>query len=62
MKTIMDENYFDVSELSKMFGLSENTVRNYLKAGKITARKIGKSWFAKETAIKEYLSKEKPIE
>lgn len=52
----MNENYFDVSELSKMFGLSENTIRTYFKAGRISAKKIGKSWHAKETAIKDYLN------
>lgn len=53
---IMDVKYFDVAELSEMFGLSENTIRNYFKSGKISAMKIGKSWHATETDIKEFLN------
>lgn len=61
MKIIMNEKFYDVAELSKMFGLSENTIRTYFKNGTITAKKIGKSWYAKETAINEYLSKTESV-
>lgn len=56
MKLIMDVKYYDVVELSKMFELSENTIRNYFKDGKISAMKIGKSWHATESDIKEFLN------
>lgn len=52
----MNDNYYNVTELSEMFGLSETTIRTYCKEGKINAMKIGKSWYAKESDIKEYLN------
>ena len=55
MKTIMNDKYYDVTELSNMFGLSKNTIRNYFNNGKIVAIKIGKSWFAKESDINIFL-------
>lgn len=55
----MNENYYDVTEISNMFGLSETTIRNYFKSGKIIAKKIGKSWHARETDIKDYLNSDK---
>lgn len=51
----MNENYYDIKELSGMFGLSEHTIRKYCNMGKINAIKIGRTWTAKESDIKEYL-------
>jgi excisionase family DNA binding protein len=55
MKTIMNENYYDANEISSLLGLSLITVRKYVRNRKINAVKIGKSWYAKETDLKEYL-------
>ena len=62
MKTIMNDKYYDVTELTKMFGLSATTIRTYFKDGRISAKKIGKSWHATESDIKNYLSKDKTVE
>lgn len=37
--------YYKVSEFSKVFKLSPVTVRRWCKAGKIKAKKLGKSWY-----------------
>ncbi len=55
----MNENYYDVRELSKMFDVAENTIRNYFKAGIISAKKLGKAWHAKESDIREFLDEGK---
>lgn len=55
----MNEKYYDVKELSQIFGLSVATIRSYFKTGKITALKIGKSWYAMESSIKDYLNQVK---
>lgn len=60
MKTIMNDNYYDVAELAIMFGLSVTTIRSYFKDGRIKAMKLGKSWHAKEIDIKDFLAKEQP--
>ena len=55
MKTIMEYSYYNVTEISKMLVLSETTVRKLLRQGKISAKKIGKSWHVKESDVKTYL-------
>lgn len=59
MKIIMENNYYDVTELSQMFGLSASTMRSYFKEGRISAIKIGKSWHATENDIKDFLNSNK---
>lgn len=56
MKQIQNETYFDVSELAKYLGLTETTIRSYIHNGKIKGLKIGKSWYAKETAVKAFFA------
>jgi len=56
MKTILDVNFYDVNETAAMLGLAVITTRNYFKAGRIQARKIGKAWYASSEDIKEYLN------
>ena len=51
----MEINYYNVSEVSKLVGLSETTIRNYFKSQLIPAKKIGNSWFTTDSSIKEYL-------
>ena len=59
MKIILGETFYNVAELAEMFGLSETTIRTYFNDGRIIGRKIGKSWHAKESAIKTYFNKDK---
>ncbi len=56
MKRIENENYLDVTELATYLGLTETTIRNYIHNGKIKGQKIGKSWYAKESAIKAFFA------
>ena len=53
-KQIGDLILYDVADLSKALGISDQTVRMYLREGRIKGRKIGTKWHASEEAIKEY--------
>jgi len=45
---------FDLKELSREIGITETTLRKYLREGKIRGKKIGTKWFVTEEALKEY--------
>jgi len=45
---------FDIKELSQEIGITEVTLRKYLREGKIRGKKIGTKWFVTEEALKEY--------
>lgn len=51
-------NVFTVQELSELFDLSPQSVRRYLKEGKIKARKVGTKWLVTEEAIRAFLTGE----
>ncbi len=46
---------FDVPQLSTMLRLSEKGVRRLLATGKLTGRKVGKSWLVADEALKIFL-------
>jgi excisionase family DNA binding protein len=58
MKTILNEIYYDVSEVARLLGLAPGTIRQYFRNKHIEGKKIGKSWFAHENAIKDYVNGE----
>ena len=49
-------NVFTVRELSELFTLSPQSIRRYLKDGKIRAKKVGTKWLVTEEAIREFLT------
>ena len=55
MKEILEKTYYDVSDLAKMLGLTDVTIRRHFKSGKIKGKKIGKEWHASESAVKEFI-------
>jgi len=58
-----DLTLFDVPEFCKKFNLNPVTARNYLRTGRLKGRKVGRSWYITEEALKEYFKlpgKEKP--
>ena len=50
----MDKIY-SVRETAQILSLNEETLRRYIKAGKIRASKIGKVWRIQEEDIKAFL-------
>ncbi len=47
---------YNTKEVSELLGLSELSVRKYLREGKIKAKKIGAKWYISNQELKEYLT------
>ena len=50
-----DIKAYDVYEISKAFDITPQSVRKYLKGGKIKAKKFGTKWYITEEAMKDFL-------
>lgn len=59
-KKIGNLTLYSVDDLHEMLGISKLTIRNYLREGKIRARKLGVSWYVTEEAIREYFDEPQP--
>ena len=46
---------YTVPELVKLLQLTPQSVRKYLKDGRIKAQKVGTKWLVSEEAIREFL-------
>lgn len=55
MVQIGDIRAYDVYEIAKMFDMAPQSIRKFLKQGRIKARKFGTKWYVTEEAIREYL-------
>ena len=49
---------YTVPELSNLLHLTPQSVRKYLKDGKIKGKKVGTKWLVSEEAIKNFLNGE----
>lgn len=48
-------NALSIREVAKRLNLRPRTVRQYMKAGILSARKVRRRWFCTETAVEEFL-------
>ena len=55
MKQFGDIKFYDVQEIAKAFDMTPQSVRKYLKEGRIKAQKVGTKWLVSEEAIREFL-------
>ena len=46
---------YDVQEIAKMFDMTPQSIRRFLREGRIKARKFGTRWYVTEEAMREYL-------
>jgi len=53
---ISDLTLFDLQEISQKFGLSIDSIRSYIQAGKLKGRKFGVKWYVSVRALEEYFS------
>jgi len=53
---INDLTLFDLKEISQKFGLSIDSIRSYIQAGKLKGRKFGVKWYVSARALEEYFS------
>lgn len=56
MITMGNTNAFTLYEICKMFNVTPQTLRRYLKEGRIKAVKFGGKWVITEDAMKAYLT------
>ena len=49
------EKYYSVKEAAKEFSLSEKTLLNWLRAGKLKADKAGRAWRISDSVMRDYL-------
>lgn len=53
---INDLTLFDLQEISQKFGLTIDSIRSYIQAGKLKGRKFGVKWYVSARALEEYFS------
>lgn len=47
---------YDVPEVSERLGLGVDTVRKYLRQGRIKCQKVGRKYYVTEETLKEFLN------
>lgn len=45
---------YSLKEVYEALGVSDQTLRKYIKAGQLKARKIGSAWYTTEAALQEF--------
>lgn len=55
MITMGDIKAYDVYEIAKLFDVTPQSVRKYLKDGRIQANKFGTKWYITEEAMRNFL-------
>ncbi len=53
-KQLGDVNLYTIKELSSKLGVTAPTLRRYLKAGKLTGRKLGVKYMITEDSVRKY--------
>ncbi len=53
---INDLTLFNLNEISQNFGLSIDTIRSYIKAGRLKGQKFGVKWYVSSRALEDYFS------
>ena len=52
---IRGETFYTVTELAEVLSITPQTVRKYIKEGRIDSQRIGRPLLIRERAIKEFL-------
>lgn len=52
---IRGETYYTVTELAEVLSITPQTVRKYIKQGRIDSQRIGRPLLIRERAIREFL-------
>jgi len=55
MIKIGDIKAYDVQELAKLFDMTPQSIRKFIREGRIKGRKVGTRWYVTEEAIRDYL-------
>ena len=54
-KEIMGTTVYTLQEAAQLFGVTERTMRNYLKDKRITGQKIGGIWYFTEETLQAFV-------
>lgn len=54
---IRGEEYYLVEDLARILPISENTVRQYLREGRIRGQKLGVLWYVSNTNLRAFLER-----
>ncbi len=57
----MDERLYTVKEVAHRFSVTERTIQNWIKTGKLRATKVGKIIRISESDMQEFLSRFKTL-
>jgi excisionase family DNA binding protein len=55
---INDDSLYDVPALASILGVTERTIRVWLRAKKFKGKKLGKKWFVPGSAVKAYFEEQ----
>jgi len=55
MIEIGDIKAYDVQEIAKMFDMTPQSIRRFIREGRMKGRKVGTRWYVTEEAIRDYL-------
>jgi len=55
MIQIGDIKAYDVQEIAKALNMTPQSVRKFIREGRIKGRKVGTRWYVTEEAMREYL-------
>lgn len=55
MIQIGDIKAYDVQEIAKLFDMTPQSIRKFIREGRIKGRKVGTRWYVTEEAIRDYL-------
>ncbi len=55
MKQFGDIKFYDVQEIARIFDMTPQSIRKFIREGRIKGRKVGTRWYVTEEAIREFL-------
>jgi len=55
MIEIGDIKAYDVQEIARIFDMTPQSIRKFIREGRIKGRKVGTRWYVTEEAIRDYL-------
>lgn len=59
MKTVLGITVYTAQETADILGVSERTLREYIKSGRLVAQKIAGDWVISEDNIKAFINGKK---
>lgn len=59
MITVDNVVYYDVKEVSKQLGRSEQAIRRFIRKGELKASKVGQSYYVSQADINAYFNRDR---